>query len=173
VNVRLENPQENKYEIQRSITRGLETDKRINWGNRKLFVGEKMGLCRIITWAIVGPMIIYAALIGQVAYLMFVEPDNLTAVTPFPSSMNQKDVDAFKSARQPLISTLKKILHGDDKAGKEFIEKYVTKNAEWEDPMQLFVGRDEISSFLKIVPKIIEHAEVTVKKNARSRRSCS
>ena len=42
--------------------------------------------------------------------------------------MNQKDIDAFKSARQPLISTFKKILHGDDKAGKEFIEKYVTKN---------------------------------------------
>ena len=111
-----------------------------------------MGLCKIITWAILGPILLYAVLLGYVLSYHFLSAPPSLALDPLPKDLKE----ATLKLRKPLIAA-----HLDAFAGKNaasYLDKYVTEDATFEDPMQFWAGKSALSpAFAAFGPLILEN----------------
>jgi len=105
-----------------------------------------MGVGRTILLAVVGPLLVYCALLGHVTFRHFVETPGPIEVQDFPKDTPK---DAMIAQRKPLVKDFLDSWKGK-LAIKDFSAKWLTDDAEYEDPFCRFSGRTEFEAVLHI-----------------------
>jgi len=108
-----------------------------------------MGVGRTILLAVVGPFLVYYAFLGHVAYRHFVETPGPIEVQDFPKDTPKDLKDAMIAQRKPLVKDFFDSLKGK-LAVKDFSAKWLTDDAEYEDPFVRFSGRTEFEAMMRI-----------------------
>lgn len=95
-----------------------------------------MGLVRA---AIVGPVVVYWALMGHVFWSLWgQEPDPKIAVErDWPAGTPKAEIDAVVAGREELIGLIKHAVAADG-PWAEFASKQCTADVEFEDPWQMW-----------------------------------
>jgi len=109
----------------------------------------KMGLGRTILLAVVGPFLVYYAFLGHVVYRHWGETAGPIEVQDFPKDTPKELKDAMIAQRKPLVKDFFDAFKGKLPI-KDFSSKWLTDDAEYEDPFCRFSGRSEFEALLKI-----------------------
>ncbi len=90
-----------------------------------------MGLLRTISMAVLGPLALYGLLLAHVGYRFFLETPPPLEVQEFPRGTSDKEIEAIKAARQPLLRATMDALGG--KPAKDYADKFTADDVEFED----------------------------------------
>jgi len=101
----------------------------------------------MILLAVVGPFLVYSAFLGHVVFRHFAETPGPIEVQDFPKDTPKELIDAMIGLRKPLVKDFHSTLKGKISI-KDFSAKWLTDDAELEDPFTKFSGRSEFESAL-------------------------
>ena len=120
-----------------------------------------MGLLKTIGLAILGPLLIYAVLIGHIVCRVFLQTPDAIQVQEWDKSMPKEVKDAVISTRKPLIKDFMDTV-GSKMTPEAFAKKYVTDDADWEDPFEKYTGKKEFTNVLKFWQQISQNSEFAI-----------
>lgn len=120
-----------------------------------------MGLSRLVTWSVVGPLVLWSVLVGHVVLrLAYVE-------SPPAETLNDLEEDAVEE-RRVLVKDFQRVLaKGEPDRVRRFIEESLDERFVWEDPMERLEGKEEFSDFMYL-SKYVKDIEFDVSSESHS-----